>query len=130
MKVNFVKTVIPCVSDDIAIWHHLHGWLWDVVEVPTGRRIGVYYCTLLCGDGVIVHFDVVPDVEISAATLLHAIRKGIRMVLDSEVNVIYATICADRAGLLCVVKRLGFRESGSSYMRAGKKVLLLQYFGR
>lgn len=129
MKVYFEKVVVPCVMDDVIAWHAAHGWVWDIVEVSSGRRVGVYYCTLLCGDGAIVHFSTVPGMCIPWVTTLSAMRKGIRMVSGS-VNVVFATIAEEEFGLMRCAYRLGFRETGVNYLRDGKKIVLLQYFGR
>ena len=127
MMVYFEKVVVPCIVDDVIAWHVSHGWVWDVVEVKSGRRVGVFFCTLLCGDGVIVHFSTVPDIEIPWATTLAAMRKGVRMVAPA-VNVVFATIPADNIPLLRCACRLGFRLSCGSFFRDGSKIRLLQYF--
>ena len=126
MKVYFEKTVLPCVVDDVIAWHVAHGWVWDVVEVSTGKRLGVFFCTLLCGDGVIVHFSSVPGVMIPWYVTLSAFRKAILMVAPA-VNVVFATIPACRNALVRCVRKLGFRPV-ARYTREGSEILLLQYF--
>ena len=127
MMVYFEKVVLPCIVDDVIAWHVSHGWVWDVVEVKSGRRVGVFFCTLLCGDGVIVHFSTVPGIEIPWQTTLAAMRKGVKMV-SPVVNVVFATIPADNLPLLRCACRLGFRISCGSFDRDGAKIRLLQYF--
>lgn len=135
MKVYFEKTVLPCVVDEVVAWHVAHGWVWDVVEItPTNtdehgrtRRIGVFFCTLLCGDGAVCHFTTVPEIEIPWHVTLAAFRKAIRMV-SPAVNVVFATIPADNIPLLRCACRLGFRISCGSFFRDGSKIRLLQYF--
>ena len=128
MKVNFEKVIIPCVVNDITLWHLEHGFLWDVVEVPSGRRIAVFFCTLLCGDGLIVHFDSVENIEISPASVFSAMRKGVRMIREYG-NVVYATIPAEKSTLIHCACRLGFDvvEAGG-FLRDGKEIVLLKYF--
>ena len=127
MMVYFEKVVLPCIVDDVIAWHVSHGWVWDVVEVKSGRRVGVFFCTLLCGDGVIVHFSTVPGIEIPWQTTLAAMRKGVKMV-SPVVNVVFATIPADNLPLIRCACRLGFRISCGSFFRDGSKSRLLQYF--
>ena len=132
MKVNFVKVLIPCVTDGEVLWHLEHGCCYDVVEVGSGRRLGVFFATLLCGDGCIIHFSVSPECSspgsISPATILYAFRKGIRTA-SMLGEVIYATIPEEKKGLIRVVELLSFRIlPEGSFFRDGKKILLLKYF--
>ena len=128
MKVNFVKTVIPCVVNDVTIWHVQHGLIWDVIEAPSGRYLGVFFCTLLCGDGCIIHFCSLPDVVISPATTLYAFKKAVRM-MSSYGNVIYATIPAQKIKLVRTICALGFRiVSDGNFLRDGEEIQLLKYF--
>lgn len=127
MMVYFEKVVLPCIVDDVIAWHVSHGWVWDVVEVKSGRRVGVFFCTLLCGDGVIVHFSTVPGIKVPWQITLAAMRKGVKMVAP-VVNVVFATIPADNLPLLRCAFRLGFRISCGSFDRDGAKIRLLQYF--
>lgn len=127
MKVNFEKVVIPCVVNDITLWHLKHGFLWDVVEAPTDRRLGVFFCTLLCGDGCVIHFNSVPGEDISAATTLYAFRKAIRMMKEYG-NVMYATIPAEKRTLVRIICALGFfpvKDGG--FLREGREIVLLKY---
>ncbi len=129
MKVYFEKAVLPCVVDEIVAWHVAHGWVWDVVETASGRRIGVFFCTLLCGDGAICHFSTVPGITFPWHVTLAAFRKAIRMVSPPAVNVLFATIPADNRPLIRCVELLGFRAV-SRYVRDGGEIVLLQYFPR
>lgn len=127
MKVNFDKTTTPCVIDDVILWHLGHGFVWDVVEVPTGRRLAVFFCTLLCGDGAIIHFTMAPGMQVTGSTILYSIRKAVRMM--KEYGVVYATVPEKKRGLINVLKRIGFVVSANAgYLRDGEKICLLKYF--
>ena len=126
MKTNFEKVTVPCVMNDVVRWHLAHGYVWDVVE-ETGRRLGVFYCTRMCGDGNFIHFYSVPGIEISASTVLYTFRKAIRMM--SREGVIYATVPVKKKGLYRVLIRLGFIEwRYGRYDRDGEEIALLKYF--
>lgn len=128
MKVNFVRTLIPCVVNEITLWHVQHGMLWDVVEAPSGRYLGVFFCTLLCGDGCIIHFYSLPDVVISPATILYAFRKAVRM-MTAYGNVIFATVPESKKKLCRVLCGLGFRIlPDGNFIRDDQNILLLKYF--
>lgn len=128
MKVNFEKVIVPCVVNDVTLWHCEHGWLWDVVDVQSGRHIAVFFCTLLCGDGCIVHFSTAGGVSVPWTLTLSAMRKGIRMI-GSYGNVIYATIPAENRGLIRVAIRLGFGlVCDGGFQRDGRRIELLKYF--
>lgn len=125
--VNFVHTLAPCVSNEVTLWHVAHGWIWDVIEVASGQPIGVFYCTFLCGDGCVCHFDTVGTVR--PALLLAAFRKGLRMIRPHN-DVIYATIAADKRKLIRSACRLGFRiVADGGFMRGGEEISLLKYGG-
>jgi hypothetical protein len=125
MKVNFEKTLIPCVCDEVIAWHVVHGWVWNVCA---GRPIGVFYCTVLCGSGAICHFSTVEGVAIPASVILAAFRKGVRMVAPA-CPVLYATIPETRAKLIRVALRLGFGvvEDGG-FALDGRNMVLLKYY--
>ena len=126
MKVRFEKVAVPCVINDVVTWHLAHGFVWDVVE-ESGRRIGVFYCTRMCGDGNFIHFFSVDGIKISPATVLYTFRKAIRMM--SNVGVVLAAVSENKKGLLRVLSRLGMKEiPGGDYFRDGEKILLLKYF--
>lgn len=122
----FEKRVIPCVVNEVISWHLQHGWVWDVTDLQTGDRVAVFYCTLLCGDGLILHFATVDGVRLSAGFILSTFRKGIRMVQEC-CSVLYATVPAG-SRLHKVICRLGFVVCrGGSFFRDGVKIDLLKY---
>lgn len=128
MHINFEKRMFPCIINDVTMWHLSHGFIWDVVEAEGGRRIGVFYCTLMCGDGLMLHFEAVEGEKIGWTSLYAAMRKGFRMVRDYG-NVCYATIPEENEALIRVAERLGLRVvPDGGYWRDGKKILLLKYF--
>lgn len=130
MKVNFEKCVLPCVINDVTIWHLHHGFIWDVVEAPSGRRIAVFFCTLLCGDGCFVHFETVKNLKISWATVFAAMRKGVQMISPYG-NVIYATIPEEKKALIRVACKLGFSVvKEGSFDRDGENIVLLKFLDR
>ncbi len=111
-------------------WHVAHGWayhVWQYDAAGRGRIIGGFYVTLLCGDGGVLHFDCY-DRETAAcpAVLLAAMRKGLRIV-EPHLSLMMATIPAELPGLIAVVCRMGFRETGD-FDRDGRKIRLLKYF--
>lgn len=127
MKTNFVKTLTPCVVNEVTCWHLAHGFLWDVVEVSTGRKLGVFYVTLLCGDGCIIHFYALPGIDITPATTLYTFRKAINMTARYG-NVLYATVPEDHIKLLRVLCRLGFAPvPQGGFVRDGVQIVLLKY---
>ena len=124
MKVNFEKTVVPCVVDDVVLWHLEHGFVWDAVEVPSGRRFGVFFATLLGGDGCIIHFYI--REKVSAATFLYGFRKAVRMA-EEVFPAVFATVPESKNKLVSVLQRVGFSilENGG-FDRKGEKILLLK----
>ena len=126
--INFRHTLAPCVTNEVTLWHVAHGWIWDVIEVASGKSIGVFFCTHLCGDGCVCHFDTVGTVR--PALLLAAFRKGLRMILP-HCAVIYATIEAGNIALIRCAQRLGFQiVAGGGFIRDGREIMLLKYVGR
>lgn len=129
MRVNFEPATVPCVVNEVTLWHLQHGWIWNIVEVPDGRPIGVFFATLLCGDGCIVHFSMVRDLDISWGTILTALRRGVS-VAAHYCDVVYATIPRENRRLISIACRLGFAEIvGGGFVRDGKPVALLKYLG-
>lgn len=127
MKIFFEKTITPCVSNEVTRWHVAHGWVWNVRL--DGQAVGVFFSTLLCGDGVILHFLTVDDVKIPAAAILAAFRKGVKIA--APLGVVFATVPADNVKLLRVVKKLGFVESDAGFICPERgEILLLKYLKR
>lgn len=126
IRVRFEKTLIPCVVNDAILWHLKHGWVWDAVEVSSGRRYAVLYCTLLCGDGCIIHFETVSGTPVSYLFLLSGMRRAMRMIAP-VCDVIYATIPEEKQKLIRVAERLGFRKTDAGFMRDGLNICMLKY---
>lgn len=127
--VRFEKTVLPCVMNDVTAWHVAHGWIWDVVEVASRRLLGVFFCTLLCGDGCVIHFEPRPGEIIRWPLTLAAFRKAVRMI-SPVCDVVYATVPADKIKLIHTLLRLGFVPVENGGFRSdGREILLLKFFG-
>ena len=131
MKVYFSKMWdVPCVCNPVIGWHMKHGWVWDVEQFDgIGiERIGVFYCTLLCGAGCVCHFESARR-GLRPGVILAAMRKGIWLVRGCDV--IYATIPEEKEKLIRCAIRLGFGivEDGG-YVSEGKAMKLLKYYGR
>lgn len=121
------KSKNPCVKNAITRWHASHGWLYNAYRLPENRSVGVFYATLLCGDGAVIHFDVAPGADLSAPEILHGVRSAIRMIGRASLNVIYTTIPGDRTGLIKLMTRFGFREvPDGGFLRDGLPVVLLK----
>jgi len=131
--VYFAKVGRPeelAVDNDVTRWHLAHGWIWNVLEVDRDNRVvrplGVFFATLLCGDGAVIHFCSVPGISIPPAITLAAFRKAIRMI-SPACSILLATIPQDRASLIRCAYRLGFRMTTGSFDRDGRHILLLKY---
>ena len=129
MRAKFEKAIVPCVCSDVVLWHLKHGWVWNVVELPAIRRCGVFYCTLLCGDGCVVHFDTVPGLKLSWVFIHAAMKRSIRMIAPL-CNVVYATIPEEKESLIRVCFHLGFRKTDGGFLRDGMPIALLKYYPR
>ena len=129
MRAKFEKTILPCVCNEVVLWHLRHGWVWDVYELPSLRRCGVFYCTLLCGDGCVVHFDTVPGMKLSWVFIHSAMKRSIRMIAPL-CNVVYATIPEEKEMLIRVCFHLGFRKTDGGFLRDRMPVALLKYYPR
>ena len=128
MKVRFEKVIVPCVVNEVTLWHSQHGFLYDVVQAD-GRRIGVFYATLICGEGAILHFDAVQDGNIPWISTFSAMKKALKMILKCRFNVIYATIPEEKKRLIQIAVRLGFRiVTDGGFFRDSQKISLLKYF--
>lgn len=122
MKVFFEKTILPCVLDDVIAWHIQHGYVWNV-KSEDGKFLGVFYATLLNGDGTVIHFSTVPGVRISAAQQLAAYKKGVRIL--QPMGVVFATIPAEKQKLIRITKHLGFSETDGNFYRPGTGEIVL-----
>lgn len=110
-----------CVKNEVVKWHTQHGWVYNVWSNVDERYLGVYYCTLLCGDGVVLHFESCVD-DIAVGDILAAFKKGIQMM--SKQNIVLATIPKDLK--LCrIAKRLRFKEI-ANYYRNDKEIVLFE----
>ena len=128
MRVFFEATKNPLLESPEILWHVNHGWVWNVWQVETKKCVAVFFATLLCGDGCILHFSTFPDQKIDWVTVLAGMRKGLKMVLP-YVSVVYATISATEEKLRKVEEKLGFAvvENGGFTRDDGTEILLLKY---
>ena len=133
MNIRFIKRNAygnrPCIDNEVIRWHARHGWCWDV-QVD-GTLVAVFYCTLLCGDGCLVHFDKAKYINVPGAVVLGVLKKAMRMVAP-ECDVIYATIEKRNAALIRVAVHLGFGivPDGGFLRDKTEEVVLLKYYGR
>lgn len=126
-RVYFVNTLSPCVDNEITRWHLAHGWLWDVYDRKLKRNIGVFFCTLLCGDGCIIHFDCVPELSPEPVAILSAFRSAVDLV-SPDFNVVFATIPSSKNKLISCICRMGFSVCcDAKYWRDGQEITLLKY---
>ena len=128
MRVFFEVTKNPQLESPEILWHVKHGWVWNVWEVETRKCVAVFFATLLCGDGCILHFSTFPDEKIRWQTVLAGMRKGLKLVLP-HCSVVFATVPASRKKLLRVEQRLGFFivPQGGFTREDGEEILLLKY---
>ena len=106
---RFTRATTLIIDNDVTRWHLAHGWIWNVIA-PDNSPLGVFYCTLLCGDGCIIHFDALPDIPWSV--ILPAFRKAIRMISPVS-DVVYATVPTSHAKLIRILIRLNFAPVSS-----------------
>lgn len=126
-RVYFQHCIVPCVDNPVVRWHVAHGWIWDVWEIDRARKIGVFYASLLCGDGVVIHFDVLPGIDLHPATVLSAFRRGVALAA-ANADVVFATVPSAKVKLIRCLCRLGFAAcSGGSFLRDGVEICLLKY---
>ena len=126
-KVYFKHCIIPCVDNEVTRWHVAHGWIWDVVECSSCRKIGVFFVTLLCGDGGIIHFYKAPGITLDGTTVLSAFRRGIGLAA-ANCNVVYATVPVVNSKLIRCLKCLDFVEcSNGGFFREAAEIKLLKY---
>ena len=127
-RVYFKHCIVPCVNSQAARWHLAHGWIWDVWEMERQRFIGVFYATLLCGDGAVIHFELRENIQLHSATILSAFRRGIALVA-ANAGVVYATVPAANCKLIRCLCRLGFAVCpNAGFDRDSEKIELLKYF--
>ena len=128
MNITFVPSREPFVRDDVTMWHAQHGWLWNI-DVDN-MFVGTLFCTLLCGDGCLVHFKTGKYITMPGAVVLAIMRKAMRM-LSENCDVIFASIETRNRKLIQTAIYLGFVivENGG-WMRDGTDVTLLKYYGR
>ena len=112
----------PCVKTKAIFWHCKHGWVYNVWSNVDQRYLGVFYCTLLGGDGVILHFENAVD-DIAVGDILCAFKKGVAMM--SRFNLVLATVPAEKK-LNRIVKKLGFSEI-AQYQRDKKTIILYKF---
>lgn len=128
MNITFVPSKEPFVRDDVTMWHAQHGWLWNI-DVDD-MFVGTLFCTLLCGDGCLVHFKSGKYIVLPGVVILAIMRKAMRM-LSAECDVIFASIETRNKKLIQTAIRLGFRiVDGGGWLRDGEEVTLLKYYGR
>ena len=129
MKITFVPTKEPFVRNEVTKWHAEHGWCWNV-DVDD-MFVATLFCTLLCGDGCLVHFLTGRYIQLPGAVVLAIMKKAMRM-LEPECDVIYATIARRNAALIRVAVRLGFGlvPDGGFIRDGSEEVALLKYYGR
>ena len=106
---RFARATRLVIDNDVTRWHLTHGWIWNVIA-PDNSPLGVFYCTLLCGDGCIIHFDALPHIPWSV--ILPAFRKAIRMISPVS-DVVYATVPDSRTKLIRILIRLNFAPVSS-----------------
>ena len=106
---RFARATRLIIDNDVTRWHLAHGWIWNVIA-PDNSPLGVFYCTLLCGDGCIIHFDALPHIPWSV--ILPAFRKAIRMISPVS-DVVYATVPDSRTKLIRILIRLNFAPVSS-----------------
>lgn len=129
-RVYFQHCIVPCLENPVVRWHVAHGWIWNVWEVSRQRNIGVFYATLLCGDGVVIHFDVLPGIQLHPATVLSAFRRGVALAA-ANADVVFATVQADNVKLIRCLCHLGFVVCrDASFMRDEDEIALLKYLPR
>ncbi|MBQ7395936.1 MAG: hypothetical protein IJW08_05320 [Lentisphaeria bacterium] len=126
MRVNFEKTTIPCVTAEEVMWHIAHGYVWNIREV-SGRYVGVFFATLLCGDGVIIHFLPVAGISIHFSTVLSAFRKA-KKLFPIFGSVVFATVPEKKRTLIRLLAAMNFSVTGAAFVRENEgRIILLQY---
>ena len=106
---RFARATRLFIDTDVTRWHLAHGWIWNVSS-SDNSPLGVFYCTLLCGDGCIIHFDALP--HIPWTIIRPAFKKAIRMISPVS-DVVYATVPDSNAKLIRILSRLNFAPISS-----------------
>ena len=106
---RFARATRLFIDTDVTRWHLAHGWIWNVSS-SDNSPLGVFYCTLLCGDGCIIHFDALP--HIPWTVIRPAFKKAIHMISPVS-DVVYATVPDSNAKLIRILSRLNFAPVSS-----------------
>ena len=119
------------IRNEVTRWHVKHGWAYNVLDAGFSP-LGVFFCTLLCGDGAVLHFLAGKGVRVSGAELLSCMRAAIEMILRCKQGfTLYTTIRASERKLIRVAEGLGFRvvEGAEMVREGGEEVKFLKFFG-
>lgn len=133
MRIYFDAVLEPerlAVSTEVIRWHLAHGWVYNVWECSddgaSGRIVAVFYITVVCGVGGVLHFDTVV-LDIPPAVIRAAMRKGVSMVA-AVLPLVLATIPVAKSRLIRHVERLGFvRVVPGDFVAEGRQFVLLKY---
>jgi hypothetical protein len=109
-----------CIKNEIIKWHIKHGWVYNVWSNVDEKYIGIFYCTLLAGDGVVLHFLSCERVLIHPVDIYSAFKQGIELMKSQ--NIVLATI-PKKLKLCRIAKRLGFKEI-ALYNLSGEEIIL------
>ena len=129
MKITFVPTKEPWVINDVTRWHAEHGWVWNV-DVDD-EFVATVFCTLLCGDGAVIHFYTGKYTRLPGVVVLGIMRKAMRVV-SPHCDVLYATIPSNNKKLIQVAIGLGFCliPDGGFLRNGNEEIELLKYYPR
>ena len=111
-----------CIKNSIIEWHFQHGWVYNVWSNVDEKYLGVFFCTLLAGDGVVLHFSSCDGVNIHPVDTYSAFKQGVELMKSQ--NIVLATI-PKNLKLCKVAKRLGF-EVIAEYNRSGEEICLFE----
>ena len=127
MTITFVPTNEPWVRNDVTRWHAEHGWVWNV-DVDD-EFVATVFCTLLCGDGAVIHFYTGKYTSLPGAVVLGIMRKAIRVIVPN-CDVLYATIPTANEKLIRVAVSLGFGlvPDGGFLRDRTESISLLKYY--
>lgn len=116
MNCYLQRTLLPAIDTPVIRYHVEHGYVWEVML--QGQAVAVIHASIICGHGVVVHFDVVPG-EYSPGDIRRAMRTGVGY-LHRSFPLVLATVPTDRRSLIRTLQRFGFQKIS----RAGNYVLL------